>query len=286
IIEAQDSSILAYYTQGQGLLSQRRNNTSYFYHYDGLGSTKALSDTNQNIQNTTIYDAWGNVLQSSGTVPNPYLYVGELSYYADSDAGMYLLTQRWYNPVIGRFVVRDPLSKSLGVKLQMSYIYAHANPVNFVDPSGLRGFWDWCWKRGCRTLPDGRVKCKSCIGPGCKGRPECPPRDLDKIIQSYIRDEICHIMKNECQLAWELTNQVWSLIEAPSIINQTFSPGGNCFNFFQDLCKYNTGDPNLAPDLSELTVSCYACCTDLYSAFGVTNGHQWCQSFCVGKFLK
>ncbi|MGC8843985.1 MAG: hypothetical protein ACP5QS_08600, partial [bacterium] len=66
-MEGQASSIPHYSTQGQGLLSQRRNNASYFYHYDGLGSTKALSDTNQNIQNTTIYDAWGNVLQASGT---------------------------------------------------------------------------------------------------------------------------------------------------------------------------------------------------------------------------
>ena len=86
-----------------------QNSSSHFYTYDGLGSTKALTDANQNIQNTTKYDAWGNILQSSGTITNPYLYVGELGYYGDGDAGMYLLTQRWYNPLIGRFVVRTSL---------------------------------------------------------------------------------------------------------------------------------------------------------------------------------
>jgi RHS repeat-associated protein len=131
IAEAQGANFLVYYTQGQGLISQRRNNASYFYHYDGLGSTKALTDANQNIQNTTKYDAWGNILQSSGTITNPYLYVGELGYYGDGDAGMYLLTQRWYNPTIGRFVVRDPLPR---VKL---YLYCNANPIIFVDPKGL-----------------------------------------------------------------------------------------------------------------------------------------------------
>ncbi|MBC7327958.1 hypothetical protein H5T87_07575, partial [bacterium] len=80
IIEAQGTNILAYYTQGQGLISQRRGSSSYFYHYDGLGSTKALSDANQNIQSSYKYDAWGNILQSSGTITNPYLYVGELGY--------------------------------------------------------------------------------------------------------------------------------------------------------------------------------------------------------------
>ena len=271
-----------YYTQGQGLISQRRNNASYFYHYDGLGSTKALTDANQNIQNTTKYDAWGNILQSSGTITNPYLYVGELGYYGDGDAGMYLLTQRWYNPVVGGFVVKDPMNKGPKVKSQKEYMYAHNNPILFVDPLGL---FDWCWKRGCHRIYDGRLKCKSCIGLGCRGKPECPPRDLDKIIQSYISDTICHITKNECQLVFGLTTQIWSLIEFPRIINETFGPGGNCFKFFQDSCKYYAGDPLIAPDPSEMATSCYFCCTDLYSAFGVSNGHQWCQNFCIHKFL-
>jgi RHS repeat-associated protein len=132
ITEAQGANILAYYTQGQGLLSQRRNNASYFYHYDGLGSTKALTDGNQNIQSSTIYDAWGNILQSSGTITNPYLYVGELGYYGDGDAGMYLLTQRCYNPLIGRFVVRGQL------EVDESYFYCSNDPIGYTDPSGLK----------------------------------------------------------------------------------------------------------------------------------------------------
>jgi RHS repeat-associated protein len=139
ITEAQGANFLVYYTQGQGLLSQRRNNASYFYHYDGLGSTKVLTDANQNIQNTTKYDAWGNILQASGTITNPYLYVGELGYYGDGDAGMYLLTQRWYNPLIGRFVVRDPLrsKKNFSSTYLNLYWYADCNPINGRDPLGL-----------------------------------------------------------------------------------------------------------------------------------------------------
>ncbi|MGB9877949.1 MAG: hypothetical protein ACPLPS_09305, partial [bacterium] len=37
IIEAQEANILAYYTQGQGLLSQRRNNDSCFHHSHPMG---------------------------------------------------------------------------------------------------------------------------------------------------------------------------------------------------------------------------------------------------------
>jgi len=123
--------IMVSYTQGQGLMNQRRGSSSYFYHYDGLGSTKALTDVNQNTQASYIYDAWGNILQTNGTIVNPYIYVGELGYYADGDSEMYLLTQRWYNSVVGRFVARDPLAKA-----DLSYLYAEDNPILYVDPSG------------------------------------------------------------------------------------------------------------------------------------------------------
>ncbi|MBC7329737.1 hypothetical protein H5T88_05180 [bacterium] len=111
IIEAQGENILAYYTQGQGLISQRRNNASYFYHYDGLGSTKALTDANQNIQSTTIYDAWGNILQASGAITNPFLYLGASNWYAEFgidssvlylSANTVLSTSTFYNPAIAR----------------------------------------------------------------------------------------------------------------------------------------------------------------------------------------
>jgi|GEM_PF-4867087 len=156
------------------------NFSLYHHHYDGLGSTKALTDANQNIQSSTIYDAWGNILQANGTITNPYLYVGELGYYGDGDAGMYLLTQRWYNPVIGRFVVRDPS----GPRDVVRYTYGLNNPLTMTDPSGLRvnsnireclrRYWD-CVERAnrdyeaciCRTY-EGADKVPSWVGfAGC-----------------------------------------------------------------------------------------------------------------------
>ena len=166
IAEAQGADILTYYTQGSGLISQRRNNASYFYHYDGLGSTKALIDANQNIQSTTKYDAWGNILQASGTITNPYLYVGELGYYGD--AGMYLLTQRWYNPVIGRFMMKEPLGEKEGMPLKreiVPYLYTKNNPLNAVDPEGLVSRWH-CYKWFYDCLRD--------AFPWCMKHADCP----------------------------------------------------------------------------------------------------------------
>jgi len=180
VTEAQGANILAYYTQGPGLISQRRNNASYFYHYDGLGSTKALTDANQNIQNTTKYDAWGNILQVNGTITNPYLYVGELGYYGDGDAGMYLLTQRWYNPVIGRFVVRDPISKTAKAKwinrtsgTLASYIYGANNPTYSVDPTALTSIKEYleAWNQCMKDAREEYERC-ACYFKGTQAPPE------------------------------------------------------------------------------------------------------------------
>jgi len=190
IMEAQGASVMVYYTQVQGLISQRRGSSSYFYHYDGLGSTKALTDVNQNIQASYIYDAWGNILQTNGTVINPYIYVGELGYYADGDASMYLLTQRWYNPIVGRFVVRDFI-RERGKNL---YAFALSDPVALVDPSGL--------EEKCPGLDQLSKKAKECfyectyIG-WAHGRPyfyfdlSCLKKCLEKKMDSLLAEFMC-----------------------------------------------------------------------------------------------
>jgi RHS repeat-associated protein len=99
----------ATYTLGDGLEAMRRSGTDYFYHFDWLGSTFALTDANEDITDTWRYDAWGNVLVRTGTTENPHTYAGRLRYYWRPDPVMYLLGVRMYNAWLGRFVSRDPM---------------------------------------------------------------------------------------------------------------------------------------------------------------------------------
>jgi len=261
VTEAQGASILAYYTQGQGLLSQRRNNASYFYHYDGLGSTKALTDANQNIQNTTKYDAWGNILQSSGTITNPYLYVGELGYYGDGDAGMYLLTQRWYNPLVGRFVVWDPIGRGVQRKSLGVYLYTSNNPVNAVDPKGL-----FCWTWGCNKE---KTECKHCFGTTCRGRKECPPRrKKQQPCIEYAKEAIGCLTKGEFELVYNMLLNAVQTPEGVGKIKEAFSPGGSCWMFFSSYCDFQRNPLGQQVD-DDIRASCHACCEDIYSAFNV-----------------
>ncbi|MBC7329428.1 RHS repeat-associated core domain-containing protein [bacterium] len=241
--EAQGANILAYYTQGQGLLSQMRNNASYFNHYDGLGSAKALTDANQNIQSTTIYDAWGNILQATGTITNPYLYVGELGYYGDGDAGMYLLTQRWYNPVVGRFVVRDPLKAG---RCDL-YVYVLNDPQNLVDPAGL--------KERCPTiyeLPKGAKKCfYKCLGFGWVNGMPTYYVDL-KCLEKCVKDQMDKVLANYiCCLWWKYIYGGEDISKDPWVIHPCEEETSNyelaacerCCHFQTYLCDINSFAP-------------------------------------------
>ena len=86
------------------------------------------------VTDTYAYDAFGNLLNQTGSTPNAYLYRGERW---DQDLGLYYLRARWYNPATGRFMTRDPYAGSIRDPASLHrYNYARANPVNYIDPSG------------------------------------------------------------------------------------------------------------------------------------------------------
>ena len=78
---------------------------------------------------THSFDAWGNVIQATGSIPT-FGYTGR-----EPDAsGLIFYRARYYHPGLGRFASRDPIGMQGGIN---PYAYAGGNPVNFNDPSGL-----------------------------------------------------------------------------------------------------------------------------------------------------
>ncbi|HWB32942.1 MAG TPA: RHS repeat-associated core domain-containing protein [Acidobacteriaceae bacterium] len=108
--------------------------TPSFYGYDGAGTVRQLTNASGAVTDTYNYDAFGNKLNSTGSTPNEYLYRGEQF---DSDLGLYYLRARYYNPLTGRFLSRDPLDgDQINPNTLHKYLYANGDPVTGVDPSG------------------------------------------------------------------------------------------------------------------------------------------------------
>ncbi len=124
--------------------------TASFYNYDGFGSVRMLTDVTGAVTDTYDYDAWGNILSSTGSTPNVYLYRGEQF---DPDLQLYYLRARYFNPLTGRFLTRDPLNGQITDPHTLhKYLYAGGDPINAVDPTGRADLFEQTFVVG-GTLP-------------------------------------------------------------------------------------------------------------------------------------
>ena len=83
------------------------------------------------------YDAWGNIVSSSGRLAeiNPLRYRG---YYYDSETGFYYLQSRYYDPANRRFINADcytSTNNSNEIACNM-FAYCYNNPITYHDSCG------------------------------------------------------------------------------------------------------------------------------------------------------
>jgi RHS repeat-associated protein len=81
------------------------------------------------------YDAFGNLINSTGSTPNVYLFAGEQY---DPALGVYYNRARYLNTSTGRFWTIDTQEPNLQDPTSLHhYLYGGSNPVDNVDPTGL-----------------------------------------------------------------------------------------------------------------------------------------------------
>ena len=127
-------NLIARYTYGQGLVSRDGpGNARHFYTFDGIGSVSELTNDAGAAVNHYAHLPFGESLNQSQTVPNPFQFVGELGVMTDP-TGLNHMRARPYSPVLGRFTAPDPIGLAGGDP--NLYRYALNNPVSLIDPMG------------------------------------------------------------------------------------------------------------------------------------------------------
>ena len=102
-----------------------------------LGYVVALVDETGDIVGTYYYDAFGNIVEQTGSIDNNVTYAG---YQYDKETGLYYLNARMYDPVTARFMQEDSYRGSMEDPLSLNlYTYCHNEPLMYFDPTGHWG---------------------------------------------------------------------------------------------------------------------------------------------------
>ncbi|WP_347485268.1 RHS repeat-associated core domain-containing protein [Vandammella animalimorsus] len=120
------------------LISQSDGATTKQIYADAQGTTRLIADGTTGTSQSYSFDAFGNALEGDSLAadqnPPTHLYTGERY---DADTGLIYLRARDYDPATGRFISMDEHPGDQRIPLTLNkYLYANADPVNFIDPSG------------------------------------------------------------------------------------------------------------------------------------------------------
>ncbi|MEK9141789.1 MAG: RHS repeat-associated core domain-containing protein, partial [Nitrospirota bacterium] len=137
LLEYDGANVLqARYTHGRGIdepIAVTKGGNTFFYHQDGLGTVTDLTNSTGATAKSYSYDAYGNLVDQTGTVEQPYTYTGREF---DSESGLYYYRNRHLDTTTGRFLQKDPQFTFRGGDLNI-YRYAKSNPILRRDPFGL-----------------------------------------------------------------------------------------------------------------------------------------------------
>lgn len=167
------------YTYGLGLTGEKRKGgDAYYYHYNHLGSTTAVTDKSGAIIYRFFYGTYGELtditngegrslkyseavkeLTSEYTLSElaeaaglEYLYNGQYGVGTDG-SGLYYMRARYYDQDIKRFTNRDVVSGEADNSQSLNrYAYVQGNPVSLTDPFGLCPDSSSAFKNFCKGI--------------------------------------------------------------------------------------------------------------------------------------
>ncbi len=129
-----------YYYAGNRLLASEIDGELHFYHLNRLGSPIMITDENGIVVKRREYEAFGNLVSSSGTLEDNREFTGK----EKDPTGFHYFGARYYSGDIGRFLIPDPhtltpAGLTLAIPQSLNpYIYCRNSPLKYVDLLGLQ----------------------------------------------------------------------------------------------------------------------------------------------------
>jgi RHS repeat-associated protein len=149
-----------FYLGDQPLAMIRPSEALYYYHNDHLGTPQILTNSSGAVSWKAAYTPFAEAEISIQTVENPFRLPGQ---YYDQETGLHYNWHRYYDSKTGRYLTPDPIGLKGGGNV---FMYAADNPINRIDPRGLKTIYTDCdnWECGASMLfPYITVCVRACV---------------------------------------------------------------------------------------------------------------------------
>ena len=133
-------NVIRSYEWGEGidqLLAVRIGSRTYTALTDIQGTIWGCADESGAVVARWTYDAWGNVLAEEIAPSAGELRTVRYRFHGrerSAATGLVNFRMRWYDPVTGRWLSKDPIGLGGGLNL---YAFCDGNPINNIDRIGL-----------------------------------------------------------------------------------------------------------------------------------------------------
>ncbi|UDQ96741.1 RHS repeat-associated core domain-containing protein [Lentisphaerota bacterium WC36G] len=118
-------------------MALEKDGVAFNYIADGNKNITQLIDMSSgSIANRYDYSPFGQLIADVETVENPFKFSSE---YAEKETGLIYYNYRYYNPVNGKWLSRDPIEEKGGDNL---YSFVGNDTIKNIDSLGLKWSWD------------------------------------------------------------------------------------------------------------------------------------------------